>query len=496
MRAALRSDASLAIGNGHVMRCLTLAEALRRRGATVHFVCRELPGHLCEMLEERGLRVHRLPAAGTAESPGWERDAAETAAALAGDGAPADWLIVDHYALDANWERVLRRHTRRLMVIDDLADRPHDCDLLLDQNLHPQAQARYASRVPPRTQLLLGPRYALLRPEFAQLRATPRAHDGQVRRVLISFGGTDPEGYTLKALDALELAGVQLQADVVVGANNPHSSEIKARCAKRGLAFHCNTSAMAGLMAQADLAIGAGGSTTWERCCLGLPAIVVAIAENQQQLSEAVGKTGAQLYLGAAGKVSVDNLRHALETVLRDPELLRRMRTCAQTIVDGRGTERVSHVLMPVVIKLRPATAADSTDLFAWRNAEEVRRYSHDPAPIARDTHQRWLAATLADARRILLIGESEGHPIGVLRYDLEGSFATTSVYLVPGQGGLGLGSELLKTGSRWLRMRHPEIAEIRAQVLAGNLASERAFEAAGYRRSAGEFRLLMEERA
>ena len=242
LKVVFRTDSSLQIGSGHVMRCLTLADELRLRGADVMFVCREHPGNLIGLIEAKGYPVVRLPQAeveytaapedlahATWLGVSWQQDAADTIAAI-GDTQP-QWLIIDHYAIDHRWEEKLRSDVGKIMVIDDLADRPHNCDLLLDQNLYQAMQTRYDNLVPISCQKLLGPKYALLRPEFAAARKSLQLRDGQVKRVLVFFGGVDPSNETGKALQAL--AGFidrQFEVDVVVGGGNLHKEQIQKFC--------------------------------------------------------------------------------------------------------------------------------------------------------------------------------------------------------------------------------------------------------------------------
>jgi UDP-2,4-diacetamido-2,4,6-trideoxy-beta-L-altropyranose hydrolase len=240
---------------------------------------------------------------------------------------PASWLIVDHYGLDRRWEERLRPLVKSILVIDDLADRPHDCDLLLDQNLGGDRAGRYDKLVPARCRRLIGPRYALLRREFRDARAGLRGRDGSLRRILVFFGGSDPSGETLKTLDALTVLNRKdLAVDVVVGASNPRQDEVRSRCAALpNTAFHSQISTMAALMAQADLAVGAGGTANWERCFLGLPAITIIIAGNQQASTDALAAAGAVRNLGRSEDVTRDHIAAALNEMIASPALLRGM---------------------------------------------------------------------------------------------------------------------------------------------------------------------------
>jgi len=352
MKVVIRVDASLQIGSGHVMRCLTLADELRSRGADILFISRDHPGNLFDLIKGQGYPLACLAAAAgeyqaSADDPlhahwmgvSWERDAEETVAAL--PAGRADLLTVDHYAVDRRWEGRLRPHVGRIMVIDDLADRPHDCDLLLDQNLYRDMESRYNGLVPDACHKLVGPRYALLRPEFTKARRTLRQRDGQVRRILVFFGGVDADNQTDKALQVLSALGRKdLVVDVVVGGANPHKDEIKAVCRTNGFDYHCQVGNMAELMAAADLAIGGGGTATWERCAVGLPALVVSIAENQYEIAHNACQVGAIIFLGNSFDLDSAAYQDKLLDTVADSHIIRTMADKAIQLVDGNGAER------------------------------------------------------------------------------------------------------------------------------------------------------------
>lgn len=316
--AAFRVDSSEIIGSGHLMRCLTLAERMREDGWEVHFICRDLPGNLAALVESQGFFLHLLPRhrrdASLEGYAAWltvsqEVDAEETSEVL--QGLPAvGRLVTDSYALDRKWERRLRPLTREIFVIDDLANRPHDCDILLDQNFYRDMEKRYIGLVPPTCRLLLGPRHALLRWEFYEARKTLRRRDGKLRRILVFYGGSDQTCETEKAAAALlQLALPGVEADVVVGGGNARQEHIRSLCEEHEfLHYHLQVSNMAELMASADLALGAGGTTTWERCFLGLPTIVTAIAENQFEICRDCAEAGLIYYLGKWDEVTQEDI--------------------------------------------------------------------------------------------------------------------------------------------------------------------------------------------
>lgn len=360
MHIAFRTDASSQIGSGHVMRCLTLADALREQGAECQFICREHHGHMMSLIEQRGYTVKALPEPTNAFKPAaesayaawlgcdWEEDAEQTQLAIGAD--VVDWLIVDHYALDRRWHQVLRPHTKHLMVIDDLADRPLDCDVLLDQNFGSSA-ARYAGLVAQHCLQLHGPEYALLKPVYSERRSKMLQRSGEIQRVLIYFGGgadhADLTGQAARAFDLQELADIHL--DVVVSAAYAHLSSLQAFAAQRGnVSLHSQLPDLADLMALADLAIGAGGATTWERCCMGLPSVVISIAENQRPACEALARAGLIRYLGDATSVSVSEVQSVVRKLSHDTQQMRALSAASMKLVDGKGVHKVVEAISAI----------------------------------------------------------------------------------------------------------------------------------------------------
>ncbi|TVP43104.1 MAG: UDP-2,4-diacetamido-2,4,6-trideoxy-beta-L-altropyranose hydrolase [Gemmatimonadales bacterium] len=354
IRVAFRVDASVRIGTGHVARCLTLARRLRDRGAECFFVHRRHDGHLRERIEKHDFPVVTLspPAQDTSgaaddDYPAWlgvssHQDAAETLDAF-GD-AVIDWLVVDHYGLDASWHRALRERVGRIAVIDDLANRPHDCDLLLDQNYFSAPEARYEGLVPTAARRLLGPGFSLLDPEYAIARSFVRPRRGPLARLLVYYGGSDLTGETVRALRVLarpEFAG--LAADVVMGPNTPHREEVLGLAHSRPLTtVHDVRDTLLDLAVQADLALAGGGTSTWERCALGLPSVVTGMAPNQIPFNQALARDGRICFLGPSRTVEDADLALALRTFLDDPTSLAALALEAWKVTDGLGTERVA----------------------------------------------------------------------------------------------------------------------------------------------------------
>jgi len=362
LKLTVRADASRQTGSGHIMRCLALAErVIGKRGGDVHFICQPLPGHLKQVVEQRGFTCSLLPprqadtngsrdttvmadqvidrandqAIDQAIDQAWD---AEQTARLT---AAADWLLVDHYQINRSWQQHMRGHCRQLMVIDDLANRAHDCDLLLDQTLGRTA-AEYRPWVGNHCTLLTGPDYALLRPDFAAHRdaALLRRHRCRtVRSLLISMGGADADNRTRLVLGILATttAARSLHITVVIGAQYAHDAQALSAYGKHfaQIEIRRNVNVMAELMLKSDLAIGAAGTTSWERCCLGLPTLTCITADNQREVAARLEATGA-IQLWSTG----EELRDALYRSLV-PATYQRMVDAAATVCDGLGTDRV-----------------------------------------------------------------------------------------------------------------------------------------------------------
>jgi len=322
VKVVIRADASLQMGTGHIMRCLTLAEALKKKGAEVEFICRTHEGNLVERIEQQGFKTHVLPLNQNAVTddglygPKWlgasQQEDAELCLLILGKTKP-DWLIVDHYSLDQAWQSVLAECFSKLMVIDDLANRKHQCDVLLDQT-YGRKESDYAGLVPKNSQLLLGSEYALLRPEFAEWRefSLQRRITPSFKKLLITMGGVDPGNMTGELLDALKDCSLpkELDINVVMGATGPHLKKVQQQAER--LPYKTNVlvdvNNMAEVMANSDLAIGAAGATTWERCCLGLPTIQVVLAENQRVAADNLASKGAVLTLSRNALVDLQNI--------------------------------------------------------------------------------------------------------------------------------------------------------------------------------------------
>ncbi|MEI6002632.1 UDP-2,4-diacetamido-2,4,6-trideoxy-beta-L-altropyranose hydrolase [Paraburkholderia bengalensis] len=330
-----RADSGVAIGSGHLVRSMALAREFAAQGAQVAFVCRERSGALLDLPREAGYALHVLNE-DTARSQ--EDDAHETQRFA--QRWEADLAVVDHYALDARWESIVRGSTGALLAIDDLADRPHAGDWLLDQNdCAPRAQ-RYARWVSADCALLLGPRFALVHPEFRAARARVAPRDGTLHRIVLFFSGSDDTNETAKALQGLAMLDTRpLHIDVVIGATHPDARGIDETCSHHGWHFHQQIGYMADLLAAADLCVGSAGSSSWERCILGAPAIVVQLADNQREVIHALTQQGCARSLGDARDVRPADYASAIAAL--NAADLAAMSRAGMEWIDGQGAARV-----------------------------------------------------------------------------------------------------------------------------------------------------------
>lgn len=360
MRIVFRTDSSLQIGTGHVMRCLALAQALRERGAQCSFICREHPGNLIDLIRQRNFFVYALRCnqdwavkENTTShvdwlGADWQADAEES---KVGAGETViDWLIVDHYALDSRWERAMRAYCRYIMVIDDLADRNHDCDLLLDQNLGRKCED-YSNWLEGKSITLIGPQYALLRPEFSALRSQSlvrRQNNPQLRHLLVTMGGVDKDNATGQVLAALQSCtlSIELRITVVMGLHAPWLEQVQDQAMHMPFRTEVKVGVnnMAQLMADSDLAIGAAGGTAWERCSLGLPSIMIALAQNQLASAVALQNTGAAIVLKSYQQIS--GIMSTTQSEVFPNEMLPKLSRAAAAVTDGYGCARAVNLMM------------------------------------------------------------------------------------------------------------------------------------------------------
>ena len=489
-RLVVRADASAQIGTGHVMRCLALAQAWQDRGGQATFVLATDSPLLAARLTDAGFAVTKL-----AVSPGSPEDAVLTAE-LAREQA-ALCVVLDGYHFDAAYQRTLKRAGLRLLAIDDTGHAGYyAADWVLNQNVDAaDADAALYQHRGSYTQLLLGTRYALLRREFRQWRGRQPGTASEARKVLVTLGGSDPENVTAKVVGALcavnpdVTQSARLRSDlevaVVVGSSNPHGAALQARIQGRpGFRLLQNVSDMPGLMAWADVAISASGSTCWELAFMGLPSLLIVLADNQRGIATGLAARGAAVSLGWHADLTPEAITRFVVQLAAAPALRAELSARMRQLVDGCGADRALEAIQPGVapgIILRPVTAADCGLVWEWANDPNTRAASFSSEPIPWTQHVAWFEARLADSQhRFYIALDAAAQPVGQIRYQITGDEATVSVVLAPSQRGRGYGSEIIRKGS--CRLFADTAARlIHAYIKPENRASVRAFERAGY---------------
>jgi len=467
--AVFRYDVSSAIGFGHAVRCSALA------------------GHLGALGWHTTAAMKGDAAAQHPWLQGFDRtimleatDEDEPAALRAAAGKPCDLLIVDHYGWDARRERACRGWAETIAVIDDLAERDHDCDLLCDSSLDRQPQD-YAARVPANATLLLEPRYALLRPGFAAARhRLQRGRDSGVRRLFVNVGATDPSGLLPKIVDGIALAGFDGAVDIVVASQAHGLTALMRKLETAGFVglLHVDAANVPGLMAEANLAIGAAGGTAWERCCLGLPGLVIVAAENQRHLARGLAAAGAARVLKS--DFSAQDLAALLAPLLRDDETRAGMARNASRLCDGLGCGRMAQALLypASAVTLRPVDVDDQDILLQWQREPRMRCFAREPQVPSLSEHAAWFAAKRDDLACVFHLIEVDRVPAGFLRLDFRpetGSYEV-SIAVTEAFHGRGVARAALAIVRRLLPW-----AEFRAWVRSENTASLDLFRKSGY---------------
>ncbi len=493
MRVALRADASGRMGTGHFRRCQSLAAALRARGAETLLIARR---H--DEVSERTAGNERVawlppgrpdfqPAAGDPPhaawaAAAWDEDAAQTEHALAGF-AP-DWIVVDHYALDARWhEHLVRATGARIAAIDDLGDRTLRAELVVDHNLQPTSRDKYAGRLVKPSRLLLGPRYALLASRYA---VAPRYHfRRQVGSIGIFISGGGGADLAMQALVACrDVAGFQGLIEIVGPASGSERDRLEAAArAQPPAQVLSDLPDLCEFYARHDLQIGSGGGAAWERCCLGAPTLAVQIAQNQQAVLPLLAQHGAVAWVDPPSGLAIGD---AVARLVKEPRARLALARAGRALVDGKGSSRVAAVMQMSVsprLMLRPAEHADEALLLAWANDPETRRQAFQTRTIAASAHAAWFRARLADPSSccVLVATTPEGVPIGQVRFDRRDDAWEVDYSLDPAFRGLGLARTVLAQALVALASEDRQPTRVRGLVKVSNPASVRVFRSLGF---------------
>jgi UDP-2,4-diacetamido-2,4,6-trideoxy-beta-L-altropyranose hydrolase len=457
------------------MRCLALAQAWQGAGGRVVFAMAQVSPALRDRLLSENIEVSKLDTVpGSADDAGRVAELARLYAAT--------WVVVDGYHFGATYQRELRAAGPKLLFIDDNGQAgPYSADLVLNHNAH-AGERLYRDREP-YTRLLLGPRYAMLRREFASWRDWKRKISPVGHKVLVTMGGSDPDNVTARVIQALNLVKTEgLEATVVVGGSNPHYESLQKAAEQFAGAIRLkrDVSNLSELMAYADVAISAAGTTCWEICMLGLPAILIALAENQRTTARELERRVIAIHIGDSTDVTPTAIADKLEWLLFSTESRAEMSRRARLLVDGRGSLRVLSSVLCGNLRLRRIEEKDCRVLWEWANDPEARAVSFSSETIPWDQHLQWFHSKIADLNAVLYLVTLNDTPVGEIRYQLEGTRAVVSICLGPEFRGKGYGNAILKMATEEL-FSSTQVKTIDAYVKPENEASVRLFTGAGF---------------
>lgn len=474
----IRADATTEMGTGHIMRCLALAQGWQAEGNQAIFLSHCESRALRRRVEATGVnfisldKVHPSP-----------RDLQETLALV--NQLQAEWLVVDGYHFDPDYHHAVQKTGCRLLVIDDTAHLPeYHADILLNQNINAEHLTYVCDR---NTKMLLGAQYTLLRAEFLAWRDRRREIPRVARKLLVTLGGSDSDNVTLKVIQALQHTDISgLETRIIGGSANPHLEMLNHTVQRSDGNFQLLTdvSDMPMQMAWADMAVTAGGTTCGELAFMGVPSVLLVLAENQRANAEALGGNGAAMNLGGQGNVAPEQISRAVTQLADSLEMRSAMARRGQELVDGYGIERALMCLHGEKVWLRRVHEKDSRLIWEWANAPDTRAVSFSPEPISWERHLQWFSLKLNDPDCFFSIAvNGEGVPIGQVRYDVSGCEATVSISIGANFRGRGYGRAILMSASRQL-YRVSRVKIIHAYIKMDNETSMRTFAKCGFRQT------------
>ncbi len=473
-----RADASVNIGTGHVMRCLALAHAWRNVGGEAIFAVASNAPVIESQLSAEGFDVERISA-----DPGSDEDAMLTCDLALSQSA--SFIVVDGYHFSSMYQASIKNAGQGLLFVDDYGHAGRYCaDLILNQNIY--ASEDIYSKREPYTRLLLGSPYVLLRSEFWPCRSWHREISEAAHKVLITLGGSDPDNVTLKTIDSLKQLEIErLEVTVVVGGSNYHYDEIKSALENSKVPFQLvqNTSNMPEVMDWADMAISSGGTTSWELAFMGVPTLIIVLADNQVQVAEKLAKAGIAVNLGWHNRISEQAIGRAVISLLSDPISRASMARVGQRLVDGFGPIRVIKFLLERIIYLMEAYEEDCELFYKWANDPDVRAASFSTDSIAWDEHVKWFREKLQDPNCAFhIVMDSKCRLLGQVRFELNDENAVINISIRSEFRGQRIGSLLiLRAVDELFKRKH--ISRVDAFIKLQNIRSIREFEKAGFSR-------------
>ena len=479
----IRADAYRAIGTGHVMRCIALGQAWKVYGGNVLFTSYCESDVLQSRLNAEGFSYIPI------QKPYPHPSDLDSITALLDNLCATeqrDRIIValDGYHFDGHYQKTIKNKGFRLLCIDDYGHAEHYfADVILNQNL--SADISLYPNYSPHTKFLLGPQYVLLRKEFWKWKTWKRDIPDVAKKVLVTMGGADPDNVTLKVLKALkEVAVPDMEIVVVLGPSNPHKDDIEHFLSLFPFKSHLLLSVdnMPELMAWTDVAVAAGGSTSWELAFMGLPSLLIILAENQRAVSHKLEESGTSINLGWHDEAKVVPISKVAENIMKNQKVREAMSTKGRSLVDGNGGSEVVKYLRNSHVTFRQVREEDCRLLWEWANDPETRSVSFSTDPISWEHHVRWFAEKLKDPEHVFFILLNlDDEPIGQVRYAVNGKEAAISMSISPKFRGLGYGSQGIRMTIAEL-FTHVDVDVIRAHIKPENLKSVKAFTGAGFR--------------
>jgi len=474
----VRCDASVAIGTGHAMRCLALTQAWQDSGGGAVFAMAEATPAVEQRLQREEVKVAQLKV-----ESGSSDDLQQTLAVTR--EMQAAWVVVDGYCFDTDYQAALKQAGLKVLFIDDNGHAEHySADLVLNQNAHARDKL-YASR-DASTRLLLGPRFAMLRREFKPWREWKRETPALGRNVLVTMGGSDPDNVTQRVVEAILSEG-DFETTIIAGGSNPHLASLREFLSNSGRVVRLveNAANMPELIASADVAVAGAGTTSWEMCFLGLPALLIVLADNQQGIADELGKQEIMVDLGRGSEVSRSTIARQLRRLAESSAVRREMSRRGHDLVDGLGAERVVSALNREELSIRLVEEGDCKLLWEWANDPVVRSWSFSSESIPWSDHVKWFRRKLQDGNcRILVALDAAAVPAGQVRLDKGGACeADVDITVDARLRGLGYASRVIDLAANWAFAKWG-LMRLNAFVKAENVVSAKAFERAGFMRA------------
>jgi UDP-2,4-diacetamido-2,4,6-trideoxy-beta-L-altropyranose hydrolase len=492
----IRADGSLQLGLGHISRCMSLARALQSLGATVTLVSADLGISFEPEATKANVQLVCIPPRFSSQGALGihnphalsQKGDAQAVVAYCQTMPPPDVIVVDHYALNDEWLEILRSNlTSALAKVDDLGDGCRYADYVINQNvLH--VHSPYETRDSLPQKLLLGPRFALLSPEFWPSFDRPSESDETPNSptIGISFGAIDKDNWCAIAVKACAEANVARFAEVATTSHNPNLASLRHLCQFSNTALSIDYRPISDFYRRHHIHVGAAGSSTWERFCLGRASILVQTADNQSAVIQTLKSTNASLVIDEGTADPGRQVAKAVMSLLHDPGFRLQLSQKGRELVDGKGALRVAAALVGNLVDVRRATLSDSDAVLAWRNHPATRGVSENSQLIDSVEHRAWFTRALSNTSRLLLIGQIGPRAFGVVRFDLMGKTLNVSIFLDPSVFGLNLGGTLLQRAEAYAAGVFPGPSELLATVLDVNTASQKLFSAAGYWQESG----------